>query len=205
MFQETSIRLSNDELFAKGRRARDTIQTRIRGEADLRSIAAAELGATGNEDIRSCFVNMSILGKVVSNSQPNSAFLGPEVPEVAKVYKSMQLLHEGNFVVIEFKPNHYLCMLPMGLESVQTYQGYEGEYTLLDWVQNAPAAGRMDLSFIMENLFQVVNPDQPDAAKAAAAEKLFSFDGPDGATSARVRSDFGTENAKIRDIHYQPI
>lgn len=137
----------------------------------------------GNPDITSCnvalgLIAMSVFGDPLAVNQ--KAYDSVQNWKVGQILdKIKELLNGNNLVVIQLSPNHYMSLFMTGENRVAMEQGYQGIFSLYDWVHGRPDYGVIALDMFLNNFLVLLDGYSRNVAnrREGSINTLFHFNG----------------------------
>ena len=148
----------------------------------------------------SCSVTQSVLGMVVSPGTPPQVAalkrndLGAINTEGASK-KVSELLDGDNVIYLSISPNHYFTVIPLSSNEVALLQGFQGSYTLTEWMQ-AKENGVMQKATFMMHFYLLFSKTTSVAIEAA--QGLFALPGRE----ADIADWFKDGNVRLTQLAY---
>lgn len=158
-----------NELITKGAAALKKVKDQVKTKEGLQALIEA---AVPGGSIESCNATAEILGDIIS-SKPLKVVSGFEgKPPADRVDIVAGLLETPKMVYLNIIPDHHFIVFPIDTDKVVILQGFQGVYSLLDWMK-ARGTG-----VIRKDEFLAAMRDMATGSageKTAAAVKLFGY------------------------------
>jgi hypothetical protein len=159
------------DIVIKGKRALDAVIARYSN--NVANLTADIHAKDPTANIQSCTITSSVVTELVLNGAAYQAVqhLGGKT-ESEKVDIIAGYLDSPKVVQLNVSPDHYMVIFPIDESMVVILQGFQGTYSLVDYLENR-GTGVIKKSELISEFRHLVGADQANRQNAAA--KLFSF------------------------------
>lgn len=165
------------------------------GRNEKATLDGIELVAPGKSP-SSCYLTLTMLSRMIS---PGIALGGATLVDKKGVFvpnkaidRMKTLLDGDSAIYVSVKRDHHFTVLPLDDRTVSILQGFQGTYTLYEWITQSEKA-KMNKAAFLSSFAHLLSPTLHVAQEAAVF--LFSIPGREG----DVREYF-TSRITVKDI-----
>lgn len=192
--------LSHNDAKEIGAKFKERITSRVFNEKTL-TAGMDRLGREEDASITSCQITAMLVGDLARDGAPiQSMSINPGTNSSNVMEEMFDLADQGNFMVVEFSPQHFFSFSTFGNDYYQVYQGYQKQFNLIDWLSSVNNDGKLRKITVIDEMKRLFNGNAND--RGNAAETLFSHWSLSNDSRSTIRNDFVRQQPRFKSIVY---